>query len=339
MYRSILVPLDGSRLSERALPTAIALCKRTVARLHIVHVRRMIGAVGPSTDALRDDGAREYLDAVTDRAADELGESVSFAILPAEEPELLLPSPTPHGVAEYINTYAVANRIDLIVSTTHGRGGLSRAWFGSVTEALLRAADIPLLLIRPEDHEELDLASAAPFDHILVALDGSAESERVLRPARELGAASNAHYTILQIVQTPAPMFEAAVIQTVPMIEEAERLRQQAELDLARPAATLNEAGAHVTIVTQLADSPANAILQYAREHDVDAIALTTHARRALRRMVLGSVADKVIRGAECPTLVVRRSIADVGQEPQRWYSSARPQASAGRSPQPVKRD
>jgi nucleotide-binding universal stress UspA family protein len=324
MYRSILVPLDGSLLGEQALPTAIALCKHTVARLHIVHVRRMTGVVeSPSTgEQWSDDGARAYLDSVCDRVADELGESVSFAILPPEEPQLLLASPSAQAVAQHLNTYALANRIDLVVMTTHGRGGVSRAWFGSVTEALLRNTDIPLLLIRPEERADDGFGAPAAVRHILVALDGSRDAEQVLGPARELGEASNARFTLLRVIPKPVPMFEAAVVAGTSTDEDTERLRQQAERDLARAAESLRESHANVTTAAVFGETPAKAILRYARDHDVDAIALTTHGRHALSRMVLGSVADKVIRGAECPALVVRRSTADVDE---RTYAANNP--------------
>jgi nucleotide-binding universal stress UspA family protein len=310
MYRSILVPLDGSRLGEQALPTAIELCKRTAAGLHVVHVRVMAGLV-PALAAdveWSEDGERSYLEQVCEDVAQALGAPVTSAILPQEEPRLLLPSPPAHVVGERIVGYATAHDVDLIVMTTHGRSGLSRAWFGSVTESILQLTAVPLLLVRPSNHEDWKDREAERVRHMLITLDGTPQSKEVLGAASTLIEAMAPRCTLLRVIPTPFPAYDPSGTVTLsPSADEFAEFRASAEQDLARVAQGLRQVGAaDVAVETVLDMSPASAILSFAREHDVDAIALTTHGRGRVGRFVMGSVADKVIRGAECPVLVLR---------------------------------
>ncbi|MGH7555625.1 MAG: universal stress protein [Longimicrobiales bacterium] len=320
MYRSILVPLDGSRLGEQALPTAIDFCKRTGAELHVIHVRVMAGLV-PVLAAEAEwsaDGERKYLEDVCEDVAQELGKSVTSEILPQDEPRLLLPSPPAHVVGERIVGYVTMHGVDLIVMTTHGRGGLSRAWFGSVTESILRLTAVPLFLVRPTSPEDWKARAAEPIGHLLIALDGSAQSEEVLEPARELGIARGARCTLLRVIPVPFPAYDATGVVTLsPSADDIAQVRAGVEQELARVAQRLRRDGvAEVAVETALDISPAGAILSFADEHEVDAIALTTHARGRVGRFVMGSVADKVIRGADCPVLVMRPATG-AGEERQ----------------------
>src|SRR5688572_17785631 len=150
MYKTVVVPLDGSALSEQAVEPAVALCRRWAARLHLVHVRTL---AKPGNDA---DHERAHFDSTCERASDALGESVSFAIIEDEEPRLRGGSHA-YSIARQIETYAESNDIELIVMATHGRGGLGRAWFGSTTDALLRISAMPLFLVRSPEIGEVGL--------------------------------------------------------------------------------------------------------------------------------------------------------------------------------------
>jgi nucleotide-binding universal stress UspA family protein len=311
MFRSILVPLDGSPVSEQALPAAVALCRRTAARLHVVHVRAMGGSSGtPPTWAARlSNGERVYLDSVCSRVSDELGESVSFAVIPSQEPWLLGPTMSPEAIAARIAAYADANGVELIVMATHGRAALGRAWFGSVTEALLRTTDTPMLLVRPVDGAQPPAWSRRPGRlHLLVPLDGSAGAEEILEPVLALGQAVDARYTLLRVLALPSPAFDAMGPVMQPVGPECiATIHTDAQTELARSADSLRARGADVSLVTLVDPSPAAAILRFARENAVDAIALATHGRHGLARLFLGSVGDAVVRNAHCPVLLTRR--------------------------------
>lgn len=296
MFTTILVPLDGSRFAEEALPLAIALGRRSGARLHLVTVRtptaallaglagHHMGAGGRPTDP-----EQAYLDSICDRICDDLGESVSFALL---DPP----------VVEALSAYEAEHAIDLTVMTTHGRGGLSRAWLGSTADALVRRSNVPVLLRRPSHDRLTD--HPKPFHHILVPLDGSAGSEEALERAWTVGGKDDVRYTLLRVVQLPF-LIEGLTSAELLRVDtdELDRRRTDAENYLKAVAERL-PSGVEVRTVTLLHERPAEGILSYAREADVDLVAMSTRGLGGWRRMFLGSVADKVLRGAEQPVLL-----------------------------------
>jgi nucleotide-binding universal stress UspA family protein len=304
MYRSILVPLDGSPFSEHALPLALSIARRAGATLQLAHVHTTIislyGVDGlPVLDATLDIQMRESERAYLDGMARRLSASWDIPITSA-----LLDGPT---VDEAIHSHAQASGIDLVVMTTHGRGGLARAWLGSVADTLVRHVSIPILLVRPHDVVPALLEQAHPpiLTHILVPLDGSALAEQILSHALALGTAMRAEYTLLQAIEPVvlgyAPAAYAAGLDDRLMAEA----RAEAQIYLDQVAAPLrNEA---LRVRTQVVvGPPAPAILDYARAHSVDLIAMATHGRGGVARMLLGSVADKVVRLAKCAVMLVR---------------------------------
>lgn len=291
MYASILVPLDGSRFAEEAIPHAIDLVRRSGARLHLVTVRTptaalLAGLAGRHGEPGAADPEQRYLDRICERLCDELGESVSFSLL---DPP----------VADALNNYAEEHGNDLIVMTTHGRSGLSRAWLGSVADALIRRATVPVLLFRPGMEQQ-----STSFRHILVPLDGSAESETAVPRALELGQLTGARLTFLRIVQMPFLMEGLTSAELLRVdADELDRRRGDAERYLYTLAGRMN-GGTDVRTTTLLHERPADAILAHARDCDADLIAMATRGLGGWKRMVLGSVADKVLRGAEQPVLL-----------------------------------
>jgi nucleotide-binding universal stress UspA family protein len=203
--------------------------------------------------------------------------------------------------------HAIAAHADLVVMTTHGHGACARAWMGSVADALVRRLPMPIVLIRPhgEALDLLDKAHAPAFQHMLLPLDGSALAEEILGPAVALGRLVGARYTLLQaldplLVEHTHPPYAAGLEPG--MVEE---LRERAHAYLAGVAARLRAQSFEVQTELVVAQ-PHVAILEYAREHAVDLIAMSTHGWGGLARMLLGSVADKVVREASAPVLIQR---------------------------------
>jgi nucleotide-binding universal stress UspA family protein len=259
------------------------------------------------------DPARVYLGEACERVCDALGESVSFAVLPEAEPQMLLPAPSPRTIAETIDGYARLHRIDLIVMATHGRGGISRLWFGSVADALLRTSALPVLVIQPDEGSTATgWRTRHPITHVLVPLDGTDHARTALRPAQEIGTAFGARYTLLRVLALPYSVLDG--LSPVPLgftPENAAAAQAEAERNLAGDAETLRGQGATVATAIVVEASSAKAILQVARDREADLIVLATHARAGFDRILIGSVADKVVRGADCPVLVVRGNAAD----------------------------
>jgi nucleotide-binding universal stress UspA family protein len=209
--------------------------------------------------------------------------------------------------------------VDLIVMATHARGPLPRLWLGSVANALVRTASTPLLLVRP--HEEpcdlLESLHACVFQRILIPLDGSTASERILEPAIALGALMGAEYTLLQAV-TPPMLGYSPAASTVQFDEwMLQQWQDEVTSYLERVAAPMRERGLTVTTTAPLG-YPATAIHEYAHAHAVDLIAMATHGRGGVGRVILGSVAEEVVRDAGIPVLVYRPREEGVSREGKR---------------------
>jgi nucleotide-binding universal stress UspA family protein len=299
MYRHLLVPLDGSPFAEHALPSALALANRGHAALQVarVHVPFPYDSAHP-TDMALDELTRNqehvYLDSVCKRLAPLAQVPVSSELLDGPVVETLL-------------NHLADNQFDLVIMTTHGRGPISRFWLGSVADELMRHTDTPLLLIRA--HEGVaQLAVQPALQHILIPLDGSELAEQVLEHALALGKLMQSRYALLRVIE-PLPMLGYDLTGTpvggldVPLLQQ---LQENAQGYLEHVAARLRERGASVTTHVVFNPSVPAAILTNARALGVDLIALETHGQGGLARLLLGSVADKVLRGAITPVLIHR---------------------------------
>lgn len=306
MYRSLLVPLDGSRFAEHALPRALTIARRSGATVHLVHVH-IPGTpayaidVPPVFDDTRDISSREderaYLAGLVQRITASWNIPVRQTLLEG-----------PAVAALHDHTIRIA--ADLVVMTTHGRGALSRFWLGSVADALVRQAPAPVLLVRPyeEAADFLHLDREQPFKHVLIPLDGSRLAEDILDQALALGSAMDVEYTLIQAIEpflsNYAPLAYGAEIDN----QAIDLWQAEARDYLGRVADRLPAARSVQTRVVTA--PPAVAILDYAHRHAVDLIAMATHGRSGVSRMLLGSVADKVVRGTHVPVLVHRPSAA-----------------------------
>jgi len=298
MYRSILVPLDGSACGEQALPLACSIARRSGAQLHLAHVHVPSKPLGvdamPALDGTIDAANRVreevYLASIVRRL------QTNYQITAIAR---LLDGP----VADALQRYTVASGIDLIVMSTHGRGGLSRFWLGSVTDRLVRWGPAPMLLVRPHEPAPL-VAQEQVFQHMLVPLDGSALAEQVLADAVALGTSTQTAYTLLHAIELVAGE-RGTEIYAVGLDEPAlAHVRTRTERYLERVAARLRAEGLRVQTAVVVGRA-APAILEYAHAQAVDLIALTAHGHSGIANM-LGGVADKVIRTASVPVLLYR---------------------------------
>jgi nucleotide-binding universal stress UspA family protein len=291
MYRSILVSLDGSAFGEQALPVALSIARRVGASLNLVHVHVPYGMMypdsmspfGPAQDRQIIEHERAYLDETVKRLTSSSTVPVTSTVLEGMV------------VAETLSGHAA----DLIVMTTHGRGPLSRFWLGSVADELVRRATVPVLLVRPQ---ETPSAAEPVFRHILIPLDGSILAEQVLEPATALGRLMEAKYTLLRVY---GPVEESRLGPEVHRLEPpTEELRKAAQAYLDGVAERLRRQGHTTQTQVAFGQHPPSVILDVAQSHAVDLIALETHGRRGVARLLLGSVADKVLRGAVTPVLI-----------------------------------
>jgi nucleotide-binding universal stress UspA family protein len=301
MIRSIIVPIDGSDFSTQAVPHAVAIARSSGATVTLVQVHvpvyptmsmESIAAVDLQMEREVEEQEELYLAALAAKAAKESAFAVSHKLV--------------HGdVVPTLVEYARITHAHLVVMTTHGRGGLSRAWIGSVADELIRAINIPVLLSRPKPGVSWN-GTAHTFDHILVPLDGSALAESILPFALDLGG-MHALYTLLR-VREPADVlgfgYYAAAVLSDRDSEDAAIGRALSYLD--DVASPLRERAVRVHTTVRSGTSPSFDILDYAKQYEVDLIALSTHGRRGLSRVALGSVADKVLRNFDGSVLVYR---------------------------------
>ncbi len=297
MFQSIMVPLDGSAFGEQVLPLAAGLARRAGARLELVHVHAGLesgteeGVLVPVAAMDRWDGEvqeaeRLYLSDAAARIAEREDLSPHVALASGR-------------IVDALEAHAGGIGADLVVMSTHGRGGLARAWLGSVADGLMRRLPVPLLLLKPQEAGPIAVGDP-PFGHVLIPLDGSRASETVLDPALDVARACGAQVRLLVVVatwRTPTQAGEAVGM---------DGSRESAEAYLARARAVVAQRGLLVEARVVVHMSPAAGILEEAATHGCDLIALATHGRGGAARLLLGSVADKVVRGSPMPVLVQR---------------------------------
>lgn len=305
MIRKILVPLDGSPFGESALPHALEIARRTHAELELVHVHLYhepdtdVEGITPYhfEDVLAHDHEFDQSAFAKDEARlEELAAGLNAAQGVSARGRVLRGSVAPTLFRE-----AEALRADLVVMATHGRGGISRSWLGSVADYLVRHATMPLLLVRPE----IDPEQGRALRSLMVPLDGSAFSEQVLGPAVELIGSGR---IILLRVLTPLLRYGVPPADfDAPEIQE-ERARAEDYLEMV--ASQLSRGGVDADTLVVRHPQPAAAIIEEAQLRDVDAVAMATHGRGGMVRLLIGSTADKVIRGGHTPVLVFRPAAA-----------------------------
>jgi nucleotide-binding universal stress UspA family protein len=297
-FQSIVVPLDGSDLAEQALPIAQAIAERARCRLKLVLVHEPLILMEPGPAYAKIELAmqkadREYLKSVVARMRERLGRSVSSAVLQG------IP------VAQTLATYIRELGADLVVMTTHGRGGFRRAWLGSVTDQLIRSSDIPVLVVRPR--EEGVAKPGEELTEILVTLDGSPLAEAALEPAIELARLWDAEISLVQVVRPISLTSGPHLTFPSGYSDQVTALRRESAQDYIRDVAErVRESGVRSTGVAVIGGAVPETLINLAAPERVSLMAVATHGVGGLKRLVLGSIADKLVRAANVPVLVVR---------------------------------
>lgn len=300
MIGTVLVPLDGSPFSEAALPLATRLVRAAQGRLHLLVAHQpvvptvgMWEMVGPP-DQLNEEQRRRESGYLADMAAS-LGEV-------GDGPVRVLHADGHAG--EAICDEAGRIGADLIVMATHGRGAFGRMWLGSVADYVVRHASMPVLLVRPTGE---GVAADAPIRGILVPVDYSRESEAVLDTVLDLTRVGPAAVTLLHVVRPFFGLAEPTLPYPAPMDPAiVERLRADAGERLERLAARYRHLGMNVSTRVVVGPTAAGGVLDALEDPGFDLVAMATHGARGVRRFLLGSVTDKVVRLAGKPVLVVR---------------------------------
>ena len=302
MFTKSLVPLDRSPLAEQAVGRAAAIARASEASIDLILVHEpfgggLFGSAASETDTLL--GEQRYIE----RMAAEVCAGSSLTVTAGVHRGTV-----PDVICDRVRETAA----DLIVMTSHGRTGLGRMWLGSVADAVVRNSPVPVLVLRPIVDANDRRAAHHLFKHVLIPLDGSALAADIFPTATAIAQAGGAKITLARVI-TPVPAL-TPVDATVPLAYTpivpdevaTKHLASEVAAELDEIAQRLKEHG-HVDVKAEVIvdERAAQAIIDYARANDVDLVAMCTHGRGA-SRLLVGSVADKVLRGSGLPILLHR---------------------------------
>jgi nucleotide-binding universal stress UspA family protein len=223
MFEHILLPLDGSTLAEGVLPHAVALVRAFHSRLTLLRVvfvkknSNQPGMVNPMDWQMQKSEAESYLKTIQERLA-EVGVASEVRVVEGNP-------------AQEIIDYARDEKAELIVLSSHGRGGLSEWNINSVVQKVLYRAFVPVMIVRSYN-ASADKLTGLTYDRILLPLDGSKRAECSLPIAKSIGGAQEARVLLTHIVaepilpkQTPLNEKDRKLIRRLTQlnIDEAER--------------------------------------------------------------------------------------------------------------------
>lgn len=277
MARDVLIPTDGLPLSEDALEYAIArFPDGNITLIHVIDPRY----TDPDDDELRPE--RKF------------SELLDFA----ENENIAVKTETRVGhPSREIVTYSEENDIDEIVMGSYGREGTSRILLGSVAERVLRRAPVPVTIVR--SHQRVGET------HHLVPIDGSEQSKKALEYA--LTVFPDVETTILHAIEPRETHYGDG--QLIYSESEYEAIEADAEQLLAEAEDFALDYDGNVT-ATQIVEwgpnRPADAIVDYVEDSDVDHVIMGSHGRSGVSRVLMGSVAETVARRSPAPVTVVR---------------------------------
>ncbi len=213
---------------------------------------------------------------------------------------------------------------DLVVMTTHGRSGLSLLLTGSVATSLIQHSSLPVILIKPDQTQGQELEEAEKpaisnnLGPILVTLDGTPGSEVMLDATADLAQQLGVKIHLFKLVSSliPGGGGEAYYPSEYDLDQETTTLREQAQQYLKEIQTHINERGVECIMVVQTGEptismeynsQPITRIIEYAKEVKAQLVAMTTHGRGRLGQLVLGSVAEEVVRESHLPVMLMRK--------------------------------
>jgi nucleotide-binding universal stress UspA family protein len=285
MIRSVLVPLDSSELAEQALSYAGPLAERFDAELHLLM------AISEDAEASEHDEARAYLKSIAERYGDRCRIHVRLG-----------------NPAEQIVDASEELPDSMVVMTTHGRTGIGRWIYGSVADKVIRAVDVPVVLMRSGGTG----ASDGQIRTILAPLDGSAYSEAALNYAKQVARAFDAELHITRVAET-ANLYSTLGYETYapgaaqPMADVVERMIEDIKQYITDVTARVRAEGYRAQGVV-LEGFAGEQLIQYEREIEPDLVVMATRGRGGVERLIFGSVAERIVRAGRAPVLLVKPS-------------------------------
>ena len=300
MFTKLLIPLDGSKTAERALPYARYLAEEQnvlIELLAVVDVANMATHMTAERalhlDTMVEDAVRaseKYLEAI----AGTLSAAKIKTVVDTGRPE------------EVIIEKAAAEQNTLITMATHGRSGMNRWLLGSVAEKVLRGATDPVLLIRAREVTRTE--DEPTLKSLIVPLDGSDLAEQVLPTAIELAKPRDLEIVLIRTYNIPTTAYAGVEGYALPIDDLLKGMRDEACAYLENKVADVKKLGGARVSFAAKEGLPADEIISFAKNLPGGLIAMSTHGRSGVRRWVLGSVTETVVRHSENPVLVIRAS-------------------------------
>ncbi len=304
MYKTILVPLDGSELAEGVLPYAKDISRQTKADISLVRV------VEPTTDEIKKYAKRDLISKISSKVKSESNKYFDKVRDYLKGPNVKITSNLLEGVpAVEIVSEANKNPDTLIAMSTHGRSGVRRWMIGSVADKVVRESSVPLLLIKPKGRSPI--GPEPTLKTVIVPLDESKFSEQALSHVTYLAGAMNHHVILTRV--TPSAMdyarwnsYDGVNWPVTEMSEIAGNVDEGAKEYMNALAQKLTKQKIGSIEQALLHGDAASAIIELASHTPNSFVAMTTRGRTGLSRTVLGSVADRVMRHCDEPVLMIR---------------------------------
>ena len=324
MFNRVLVPLDGTEVSEGIIPFVkwlaggmkMGVVLARAVDIHHTQDESFDSALGRILRKLSDGGTKFPSDSSADfepwelelvaRIERELKAPLDSIATRLSQAGITTETIVAYGPAsETIIRVAQETGCDLIAMSTRGRSVLTSGLLGSVTYKVIHESPIPILSITPE-RARLHAEDNVDINHLVVPLDGSEFAETVLSHAATLARQMNLRVILLRVIPDQSALFDDsnfALDEILTGIEPKTTKRVHDYMEGA--AARLRNSGLEVNEVL-LSGKVSTEIVNYAQGLEHGMIALATHGRSGVSRLLLGSIAEAVIRESGCPVLVIR---------------------------------
>ncbi len=339
MPRRIVVPLDGSNVSECALPFARGLAHSSGVAVSLLTVADAPGSLpeptagtepdassepwdnptamrgalptapGTSTRAPSDDELEEVTERSEDAEAYLQRVATTFEDTPVET-RVQYGDPATH-IVDFTSRRALASGEGIaedcaVVMATHGRTGLGRVLLGSVTWSVVKSGSFPVFLVPGRDEDDAS-SDSAQIEQVLVALDGSSFSEQILQAYRTWLADTVQSAHLITVTDPPPSSLDQDI---APTDDQGRTEEDRARRYLSHVATSLEAEGMQVTWEVAQGDV-VETITSVADAINADLIALATHSRTGLTRLRVGSVAEKLLQQRSRPLLLVHPDQGD----------------------------
>lgn len=316
MYETIMVPTDCSGFDREAIRVALRIARQNKASVRLVRVRTTGAYFGT---AISPDCVDLSMPALMVEGDTALTELTALAAECRNTADVDVGFALENGpITDALEGYARRNRVDLIVISSHGRGGISRLSLGSVTDSLIRHTTIPVLVVKPSA-SYLNPQVTDTFRRIVVPLDGSTLAEQILAPIVTLAKLEDAEITLLTVLEPQ----DAGEIDSAHSSFGLNNAITASQAYLFRVAERLRGIGVAVVCDVVIGERVAEEIVAYAGRERADLISIATHGRGGLSRILRGSVADAVTRSARTCILALHPVMAASPpleeESPLRW--------------------